>query len=159
MQTWRIVYREVVRRDDTSAEQARSIIAKDDAERSRWSLHLYGLDPADSELYDLVLNIKSMTTEDAVELIVQSTRLQCFQITAESRRVLDDLELAARIQAVLIKDFPTVDVSSRDGTVFVSVEGALGQEEKQASRVGSVVRGIEGVRDLRVHFVPLVVAD
>jgi hypothetical protein len=73
--------------------------------------------------------------------------------------VLDDLALAARIQAVLIEDFPGVNVCVRDGTAFVSIQGALGQRDKQVGQATSIVRSIEEVRGVQVNFVPFVVAD
>ena len=86
---------EVMRRDDITAEQARSAIERDDEERRKWSRSLYRVDSRNAELYDLVLNIKSMTVDDAVELIAHNVRLPCFKITADSQGVLDDLALGA----------------------------------------------------------------
>jgi cytidylate kinase len=150
---------EVMRRDDITLEQARSLIERDDEERRKWSLNLYGVDTRSAELYDLVLNVKTMTVDDAVELIAHNVRLPCFEITADSKRVLDDLALAARVQAALIEDFPSVKVSVKNGMAFVSIEGSLGQQEKQVGRARSIVSNIDGVKGVQVHFVPFVVAD
>jgi cytidylate kinase len=150
---------EVMRRDGITAEHARSVIERDDEERRKWSRRLYGVNSRNAELYDLVLKIKSMTVDDAVELIAHNVRLPCFEITADSQRVLDDLALAARIKAVLIEDFPGVRVSVKDGMAFVSIRGSLRQLEKQVGQARRIVRNIEGVKGIQVHFVPFVVAD
>jgi len=151
--------REVMKRDGISAEAARSIIERDDEERRKWGLHLYGVDTRSPELYDVVLNIKNMTVDDAVELITHNVRLPCFEITANSRRVLDDLALAAHVKAVLIEDFPTVTVAVKEGTAFVSIQAAMSQQDKQVNHARSIVRNIEGIKGVQVHFVPIVVAD
>jgi hypothetical protein len=92
-------------------------------------------------------------------LIAHNARLPCFEITADSKRVLDDLALAARIQAVLIEDFPSVKVAVKNGMAFVSIESNPRQQEKQVGQVSSIVRDIDGVEGVRVHFVPFVLAD
>ena len=151
--------KEVMRRDDITAERARSLIERDDEERRKWSLHLYGMDTRSAELYDLVLKVKGMTVDDAVELIAHNVRLPCFEITADSQDVLDDLALAARIEAVLIEDFPGVRVSVKNGMAFASIKGSLRQMEKQVGQARSIVRNIEGVKGVQVNFAPFVVAD
>jgi cytidylate kinase len=151
--------REVMRRDGITADEARSVIAGDDEERRTWSQRLYGVDNRSAELYDLVLNIKDMTVDDAVELIVHNVGLPCFQMTADSQAVLDDLALAARIQAVLIEDFPSVRVSVKNRMAFVSISGSLRERRKQVGKARSIVRNIEGVEGVQVHFAPFVVAD
>ena len=150
---------EVMRRDGVSMEAARSIVEKDDEERRKWSLHLYGMDTRSPDLYDLVLNIKNMTVDDAVELIAYNVRLPCFEITADARRVLDDLALAAHVQAVLTDEFPTVNVTVKGGTAFVSIQAALSQQDKQVNQARSIVRNIEGVKGVQVNCVPFVVPD
>ena len=60
---------EEVKRLGVSAEEARSTMQKDDEARYRWSYQLYGIDGRDPCLYDLVIHIKPMTTEEAVDVI------------------------------------------------------------------------------------------
>lgn len=83
--------REVMRRDGASAKQARDRIESDDRARRRWGLHLYGVDTADSELYNMVLNIKRMTVEDAVGTISRAVQLPAFQTTSQTREMIDKL--------------------------------------------------------------------
>ena len=87
------------------------------------------------------------------------SKLSSSELLDTPRRTRTAGVLASRIQATLIEDFPTVNVSVKDGTAFVSIEGTLSQQEKRVSQARSVIRNIEGVKGVRVHFVPLVVAD
>jgi cytidylate kinase len=57
--------REAMRRDNTSADEARLVITRDDEERRKWGLQLYGVDTWDSDNYDMVLNVATMTVDDA----------------------------------------------------------------------------------------------
>jgi cytidylate kinase len=88
--------KEEVKRENISPEEARRILRKDDEERRKWSLALYGIDTWDSSLYDMVLHIKTMTVEDAVSTIRRALEIPRFQSTPESQALLDKLVLRAQ---------------------------------------------------------------
>ncbi len=88
---------EVVRRDGVSEDEARERIVRADDERRKWSHHLYRVDPADASLYDIVLQIRPMTIDDAVGTIKLAAQLPAFQTTPEVKKTLE--ELAARAEA------------------------------------------------------------
>ena len=90
---------EEMRRENISAEEARHILRKDDDERRRWGIQVYGVDTWDPKLYDMVLHIKSLTVDDAVDLISKAAQLPRFQATPESQRLLDDMVRAAGAEA------------------------------------------------------------
>jgi len=90
---------EEMRRENISAEEARFILKKDDDERRRWGIQVYGVDTWDPMLYDLVLYIKSLTVDDAVDLIGKAEQLPHFQATPESQQLLDDMARAAAEEA------------------------------------------------------------
>ena len=93
---------EEMRRENISAEEARHILRKDDDERRRWGIQLYGVDTWDPKLYDMVLHIKSLTVNDAVDLISKAAQLPRFQATPESQRLLDDMVRAAGAEAARV---------------------------------------------------------
>jgi cytidylate kinase len=90
---------EEMRREKISAEEARNILKKDDDERRRWGIQLYGVDTWDPMLYDLVLHIKSLTVDDAIDLISKAAQLPHFQATPESQRLVDEMAQAAAVEA------------------------------------------------------------
>jgi cytidylate kinase len=149
---------EKVKREEISPEQARPILIKDDEERRKWSLALYGIDTWDSALYDMVLHIKTMTVEDAVDLILHNLEGP-FATTPESQASLDNLTLAAQVEAVLIKSFPGVMASAKDGLVFVSVRAPLSQHESAAVKAEGIAKKVPGVREVKAHVVPIVTPD
>jgi cytidylate kinase len=87
-----------VRREGISAEKAREIIVRDDDERRKWAHYLYGADAWDATLYDLVIHLKTITVDDAVDLICRVTQLPGFQTTPESQQAVDALVNAARLE-------------------------------------------------------------
>jgi cytidylate kinase len=87
-----------VKREGISAEKAREIIMRDDEERRKWALHLYGADAWDATLYDLVIHLKAITVDDAVTVISNVAGLPGFQTTPESQQAIDNLVEAARME-------------------------------------------------------------
>ena len=53
-------------RENITEDEARYTIEKDDRERQKWSMALYGIDTADPRLYDLLIHIRKITVDDAV---------------------------------------------------------------------------------------------
>ena len=88
-----------VKREGISAAKAREILTRDDAERRKWALQLYGADWWDATLYDLVIHLKAITVDDAVGLIEHAVQLPGFQTTPESQQAIDNLVEATRLEA------------------------------------------------------------
>jgi cytidylate kinase len=138
--------REEMRRENISAEEARRILKKDDAERRKWSIQVYGVDTWNSFLYDTVLHIKTLRVDDAVYLLQCAVALPCFQTTPESQRILDDLALAALVEAALVEEFPTARVTAQQGEVTVSIKSSLVEKEEPLARIrrlAALAAGIE----------------
>jgi cytidylate kinase len=91
--------KEEMRREKISADEARYVLKKDDDERRRWGIQIYGVDTWDPVLYDMVLYIKSLTVDDAVDLISKAAKLPHFQATLESQRLMDEMTRAAAEEA------------------------------------------------------------
>jgi cytidylate kinase len=87
-----------VKREGISADKAREVILRDDEERRKWALYLYGADFWDATLYDLVIHLKTITVDDAVSLICHVLELPGFQTTAQSQEAIDSLVEAARME-------------------------------------------------------------
>jgi len=94
---------EEMRREKISAEKARYILKNDDDERRRWGIQLYGVDTWDPLLYDMVLYVKSLTVDDAVDLIYKAAQMPHFQATPESQRLLDEMARSAAEEVARLK--------------------------------------------------------
>ena len=68
-------------RENITLDKAREVLVRDDEERRKWALALYGIDPWDSRIYDLTIHIGRITVEDAVNLILQAVNLPSFKKT------------------------------------------------------------------------------
>ena len=141
-------------REGISAEKARRLLRKDDEERRRWMLSLWGKDPWDPSLYDLIIHIHRITVDDAVELICHTVGLQDFQTTPESQKAVDDQLLAAQVKAQLVGELPNCTVWADDGSVHVNVTGDLTQEARFVEDATKLSEGIPGIKNLTVRVSP-----
>jgi cytidylate kinase len=142
---------EEMKRENISAAEARHILKKDDDERRRWSIQLYGVDTWDPMLYDMVLHIKSITVDCAVDLILTAIKSPCFRTTPPSQKILDDQTLAARIQAALVEEYPTAKVISKEGELFVDIKGDLTEEQEIIARVRRIASHVAGI-EVKMHY-------
>jgi cytidylate kinase len=139
-----------------SRDKALQILKDIDEARRKWGLHLYGTDTADPGLYDLVIHLETLSTDDAVGMICHAARLPRFRATPESQQAMDDLTLAARIKANLIERFPRAEVAAEAGAVYVALEGGSAGDE---ATIRDIVAGIPGVDKVEVTAYPLMVVD
>ena len=146
----------VMQREGIPEKEARGVLKSIDEARRKWGLHLYGIDPNDASLYDLVLRIGKLSVDDAADLIHQAAGRENLQDTAESQRALDDLTLAARVRASIIERHRRANVAAHDGLVYIGLEGASSSEEAELRHA---VQGLPGVKNVDLHMYPFVTPD
>jgi cytidylate kinase len=129
--------------DDESFAEA-EVRRSDSAHASR--MHdQFGVTWGDPLLYDLVLNTDRVSVESCVEQIRHLASQPEFQETAESRAMLADLALNARIRAAL-KDHEStrdinINIESKNGKAVLSGIVINSHESAEAARVASTVAG------------------
>jgi len=138
----------VMERDKISKRDAERFIRKVDEQRRKWSRRLYGIDPSDPSLYDLVLHIGEITVADAVNTICHVIGFKQYQTTLESKKVMSDLALAAEVKAALMDLSPNIGVSCENGIVTLETDDRSVQERKLITNmmdIDKTVRGIKGI--------------
>jgi cytidylate kinase len=139
-------------REKISAGEALAVIKKDDEERRRWSRELYGIDTWDPALYDLVIHIRELTTDDAAELICRTARLKQFTATPESLKSIHDLALAAEVKAALMDIQYDVEVQADDGHVLVQTHASPAIQQELREQINAAVGRIAGVKETTVKL-------
>jgi len=133
-------------RENISRSEALSIIKKDDEERRRWSKELYGIDTRDPCLYDLVIHIRELTVDDAVELICRTAGLKQFTTTPESLKSIHDLALAADVRAALMDIQYDMEVQADDGHVFVQTHASPAIQQQLKEEILGIVGRMSRVK-------------
>ena len=142
--------KEEMKRENISAKEARRILLKDDEERRKWSKNLYGIDTWDSKLYDLVIIIKCLTVDDAVDTINCVLNGHRFQTTPESQKLVDETSMAAGIEAALIQDIPSIKVKAKNAEVFIYLKKDLCGDEELTSRIKRLAAKVAGF-DIKIN--------
>ena len=124
---------EEMKREHCSRDEALFNLKKDDEERRKWGLQLYGKDTWDSRLYDIVLSIDSLTVDDVVEILVNTAKKEQFQETSKSLSELKQQCLLANIEAdiSLISPYTRVKLLSSTSIELTNIRGYL-QYDKNA---------------------------
>ncbi|UCD79980.1 MAG: cytidylate kinase-like family protein [Desulfobacterales bacterium] len=151
--------KEEMKREKISEKEARYILKKDDDERRQWSMHLYGIDTHDPSLYDIVLHIDNMKTNDAVDILADLAGRPCFQTTPETLMKVKDSYLAAKAHAAIFDRFPAAEVKCRNHVVSIKLETALSLEEEATETVKNALKNIDDIKDVRVHVIPFETGD
>ena len=145
--------REEMKITEFSATTTRYLLKKDDEERRKWGLRLYGKDTWDPDLYDMVLHVQNMTTDEAVQIVVTAAMMPSFHTTPESQAIIDDLSLAAQVEAALVNEFTVARVTARGGSVYVAVRAPAAKEVEITSRVADTVQRVDHVKTVSVKVV------
>jgi cytidylate kinase len=151
--------KEEMKRENITADEAQYILRKDDEERRKWGIALYGKDTWDSSLYDLVVHIKTKSVDDAVSLILHAAQFPCFKTTPESQKKIENMALAAEVNAALVDQYPTSETYAEDGVVFVKIEAPVIQEQQIDKEIRNIATKVNGVKEVKVHVVPFTLSS
>ncbi len=147
--------REEMKREGCTEEVARYSLKKDDEERRKWGLHLYGRDTWDSRLYDMVLQIDTLSVEDVVDILANTIKKEKFVATSESREKLKARGILASIHAKIVDQSPRANVRIDNGIVYLeNVEGLLRNDKKIRQEIADSITQDYGAKDV-IYTTPL----
>jgi len=146
----------IMDRENIDYESALDRLKKDDSARRKWSQHLYGIDTSDPSLYDLVISVRKMTVDDAVDVICHTAGLDTFKTTLESRRAMEDLVLASEVRTTLIDIRPDIRISVRDGVVSIGAGAQVVKDRELVLEMERIVGAIAGVKAVNIKSSHLV---
>lgn len=132
-----------------SRQRARKYNEQVDEDRHRWVRTLYNIDWRDPVHYDMVVNLSHVGVDNASSAMVAMAQLPEFQTTPATRRVLEDLMLAAKCRLAIGADRRTRDMSvqvrAERGRVSVTY---LPRQEQTAQSIPQVIKRVEGVEEV-----------
>ena len=141
----------VAKRDNITRNEARVLLIRDDQERQKWTKRLYKTDPADSSLYDLVININKLTKDHAVDFICQAATCKELETTESSLQKVKDLALACRVKATFLEQGFDVSVTSDYGNILVYTKAG----DRLMHKLQKIVKGldgeIKGINNIKIH--------
>ena len=154
--------RAIIEREKVSPRDAERVIAERDANRRRWTEAMYGVDLNDPRLYDLVINLETMSVASACTMVVAVVQRPEYTVTDEVRTKLQDFLLACRVKVALATQPASrgldLDVKAIGGVVTIQGEvpraemmtHASTRLEKELIQIAESVKGVIDVHlDIR----------
>jgi len=138
-------------REKTIKKEARSLILKDDQERRKWTKRLYGVDPWDASLYDLLICIDKIKVHGAIDIICQAASYEAFKITKKNQQQLSDLALACQVKSKLLDLDSKVAVTAEFGNVIVRTKTDDRKARKLEENLRVLVKEIEGIHNIELR--------
>jgi len=133
-------------------KEAKEFLIHDDLEREKWSHALYGINTTDASLYDLVIHLRKITADDAVDIICRTVELVHFKSTPQSRSAMDDLLLSAKVKSALVNMKPDINVTSKSGNVDITTYASDLVGHELVRDLESMAKKIPEVKDVRVSI-------
>lgn len=139
-----------------SKTDAVSKIEQADRDRRRWVQFLYDVDTRDPILFDIVLNLQRMTTEDGIELVAAELAKKQFQSTEKSMKTVRDLHLASVSAIALMRNTDTYGLKSRvhaderTGEVIITRELAS-ESTVSDDAIRAALQNVKGIEKVRIE--------
>lgn len=143
-----------------AAKMAQKLVLKEDEERKRWTLHLFGLSPWDKRLYDMLLPMDSADVDGTVEMIVEHAGKPPIKTTQTSQKAMKDFLLTVQVQLALMQKGHDIDldVAAANGLVTVTINRYVLRLEHLKNELREVVLAVPGAKDMQTklgpHFLP-----
>jgi len=143
---------------DGDEEKALREVEQIDRNIQRWGQHkILNMDPLDSSMQDIVLNVSHISMDEAVNTACRLAQSPAFQATPESIRALEDLYICSQVKIALIDNWPNCRITIKNGAITVNIaDGHVFDEEfHQANtrdEVYLLIRDIEGVEKVNVEI-------
>lgn len=139
----------LMKRENMLREDAIRYIEKMDQYRKDWTRFLYGVDWLDPDLYDLMINLRTLDIQGAVDILAAAAGREEFQATVESRKAMEDLFLASRVRSSLAANQKTdaveINIVADAGTIYL--KGKI-RPPSLIDEVLETVGKVEGVRNI-----------
>jgi cytidylate kinase len=151
--------RAIIEREKVSPRDAERVIAERDANRRRWTEAMYGVDLDDPRLYDLVINLETMSVLSACTMVMAVAKRPEYTVTDEVRAKLQDFLLACRVKVALATQPASrgLDLEIRAIHGVVTIQGEVPRAEmvthastRWEKELIQIVEGVPGVLDVHL---------
>ena len=130
-------------------EKGKEYIRKLDQDMENWAHFLHGVTLTSPEHFDMVLNLKNMSTQSASAFLCSMVQSPEFQPTPASLAALKNQWLAAQARDRLMRDERTgwadLNVTAQNGRITTTY---MPGQSHVAREIPAVLSGLEGADDL-----------
>ncbi len=153
--------RAIIEREGVSPQDAERVIHERDANRRRWTQAMYGVELDDPRLYDVVINLETMSVPSACSMVMAVARRPEFTVTDEVRAALQDFLLACRVKLALATQPASrgLDLEVRAMRGVVTIQGEVPRAEMMThtstrweKELIQIAEGVTGVQDVHLEI-------
>jgi cytidylate kinase len=133
-------------------DSAREYIQNSDEQRVRWARFVYGRNIRDPALYDLNINLGHLTITEISGILEYILLEKELQVTDELKAQVEQLFLAANVEAALI-----IDARTRELEIDARMENGCSHltgpylDDAQLAMVAEIARTVDGVESVEYH--------
>ncbi|MBW2259369.1 MAG: response regulator [Deltaproteobacteria bacterium] len=132
-----------------SEKDAARLIHNQDEDCTAWINTLFQeMDPWDPSLYDMVIPMHKKTAQEAAVLVEDNINKDVLKPTEASRKAVEDVLLAAKVEVALAKEGHNVNVSAKDGAVTQTINKQVLMLHRLEEELKSIAHKVEGVRSV-----------
>jgi two-component system response regulator CpxR len=132
-----------------SEKEASKVLHRQDDDRAAWvNVILQKPDPWDASLYDILIPMGKTEVTEAATLVIRNAASDVLKPTAASKRALDDLLLASRVEIALLEEGHHVGVTAKSGQVNLTINKhvlMLNRLEEELKGIAGKVDGVKGI--------------
>ncbi len=131
-----------------SQKEATRLIHKDDESKGLWTDYLFGKEPWDADLYDVLIPTDKTSVEKAVELILSSAGSSALAYNDTARAAAADFKLMAKVEEALVNAGHNVMVAADKGATVLTINKntlMLARLEDELKKIAGGVSGVESV--------------
>lgn len=133
-----------------SEKEASKVIQKQDEDRAVWVNTLFqNADPWDASLYDIVMPMDKTAVAEAAALIARSAESEILKPTPASKKAVEDLLLAARVDIALLEEGHHVAVAAKEGHVTLTINKHVLLLSRLEEELKGIVGKVDGVQSVQ----------
>lgn len=140
--------------DGMDSDSAEEYIRHVDGVRARWVRMMYGQDIDDPVLYNMVINLKTLSIPEACAIVTKTAEQPDFAVTDEVKAKLLEFRLACRVKLALARARETraldLQVDARDGEIDVYGTAPALSSGMMGEQIVDIARSVEGVEQVRL---------
>ncbi|MGB3212798.1 MAG: response regulator [Desulforhopalus sp.] len=134
-----------------SKKEAQKAIRNHDISAFSWTDFLFKKEAYDSSLYDLVLPVENLDHRQLTKEILSCFHKTSVLRTAESQKAVQNMELVAKTEQLLLNNGHKVDVKADEGVVTLLLQHTVLNFSGVKTDLIELVKKLPGVRDVIVE--------
>lgn len=134
-------------------KQAKREVRQHDVSVFSWADFLFGKEPYDRSLYDLVIPVDGRSYEELSEEILKFYRKTSVLRTAESQQAVSNMRIAAEVERTLLLNGHKVPVTVDGNKAVLTVKDRIIDWNDVTGQISHFARGVEGVDSVEIKKV------